>query len=408
MTRNEKQREAVKKWIASGCRGTFAWATGVGKTYGAILAIKSFLTKNKGKNIKVIVPTDQLKVQWALELEKFGLLSDVQVEIINSAIKYSENIDLLILDEVHRYASDSFFKVFEVKKPKLILGLSATFNRLDGKHKLLEKYCPVIDIVTVKDALQNKWLSNYREYKVLLEVNDYEYYLEASNKFNEMFSIFNFDFNEAMKCVTDVRYRRIYAKSLGIDHKDMDGITFTWQRNLRARKEFIMNHPKKIEITRKILESRKNSKAITFSGTIKQAEKIGIGNVVHSGKTKKKNRLSIEEFNLLTAGVLNTSKSLDEGADIKGLNLAIILTNTSSPRQKIQRIGRIIRKEEGKIAEVFTLVMKGTVEERWFENSNQNNNYIEITESELDEILAGQEVDRLEKEGREVDQIFRI
>lgn len=408
MTRTERQQEAVKKWIKNGCKGTFAWATGTGKTRAAIMAIKSFLSKNSGKKILVVVPTDQLKVQWAFELDKFGIIQHVKVEIINSTVKYNENIDLLVLDEVHRYASESFSSIFRVKRPKLILGLSATFTRLDGKHKFLEIYCPVIDTITVKEALANGWLSDYREYKVLVESDDFHYYQEVSLKFQEMFSFFGFDFETAMNCVKNVRYRRMYAKNFDIHHKDMDGIVFTWLRCLKERKSYILNHPKKIEITKKILEARPYTKAITFSGSIKQAEKIGIGFVVHSGKTKRKNRLTIEEFNELPTGILNTSKSLDEGADLQGLNLAIVLSNSSSKRQKIQRIGRVIRKEEGKISEVFTLVMKNTVEEYWFENSSQNSNYIEITEDELTDILDGQEINRQEREGKEIDRIFRI
>ena len=84
------------------------------------------------------------------------------------------------------------------------------------------------------------------------------------------------------------------------------------------------------------------------------------------------------------------------------------MTNSSSPNEKVQRIGRVIRKEEGKIAEVFTLVIKGTVEERWFENSSQYSSYIEITEKELDDILAGGTIERLEQDGKEVDELFRL
>lgn len=408
MTRSERQELAVSKWIKAGCRGTCAWATGSGKTRVAIIAIKSFLTKNTGKNIKIIVPTEHLKVQWLLELDKYGLSLHTNVEIINSAVKKEERVDLLILDEAHRYGSDSFIEIFKIKHPKLILGLSATFHRLDGRHRIIEKYCPIIDTVTVKEALKNGWLSSYREYKVIVQVDDFHIYQQASQEFQEMFAIFNFDFNLAMKCVTNIVYRRYYGKTLGIASKDMDAISYTWQRALRKRKEFVMNHPDKIEITRKILEARPFSKAITFSGTIKQAEKIGIGTVVHSGKTKKKNRLTIEEFSSMPTGVINSSKSLNEGVDIPGLNLAVILTNSSSPNEKIQRIGRVIRKEEDKLAEIFTLVIKGTIEEKWFENSSQYSSYIEITESELDEVLRGDFLEGPEHEGKEIDQLFRL
>lgn len=169
-----------------------------------------------------------------------------------------------------------------------------------------------------------------------------------------------------------------------------------------------MNHPKKLEIARKIIESRINDKIITFSATIAQAEKIGYGFVVHSGKTKKKNRMTIEEFSELSCGVMNTAKSLDEGADIKGLSVAIVLSNTSSQTQKTQRIGRVIRYEEGKNAEIFTLVIKGTMEEGWYSTSTAGKNYIEISESELDDILLGKESDNVEKEAKEVGQMFRF
>jgi superfamily II DNA or RNA helicase len=402
VTRSERQELAVSKWIKAGCRGTCAWATGSGKTRVAIIAIKSFLTKNTGKNIKIIVPTEHLKIQWLLELDKYGLSLHTNVEIINSAVKKEERIDLLILDEAHRYGSDSFIEIFKIKHPKLILGLSATFHRLDGRHRIIEKYCPIIDTVTVKEALKNGWLSSYREYKVVVQVDDFHIYQQASQEFQDMFAIFNFDFNLAMKCVTNIVYRRYYGKTLGIASKDMDAISYTWQRALRKRKEFVMNHPDKI------LEARPFSKAITFSGTIKQAEKIGIGTVVHSGKTKKKNRLTIEEFSSMPTGVINSSKSLNEGVDIPGLNLAVILTNSSSPNEKIQRIGRVIRKEEDKLAEIFTLVIKGTIEEKWFENSSQYSSYIEITESELDEVLRGDFLEGPEHEGKEIDQLFRL
>ena len=317
------------------------YSTGFGKTYATIMAIKGFLSKNFNKNIVVIVPSDYLKIQWMQELFKNNLLEKVSVEIINSAIKKTEKVDLIILDEVHRYASEQFFQIFEQRSPKLILGLSATFDRLDGKHQMLEKYCPVCDIITIKEAIENKWLSPYKEYKVVLEPDDIEIYKEANRQFNESFSAFDFDFKLAMDCVTNIISRRVYAKKMGMTTSEIDAVVFTWSRALKARKAYVMDHPKKIEITRKILEARPNSKAITFSATIKQAEKIGVGYVVHSGKTKKKNSLTIQEFNKLKKGCINTARSLDEGADIPKLNLAIVLCNSSSSTQKTQRVDKL-------------------------------------------------------------------
>lgn len=408
LNRTERQQLGVRKWQAAGCRATLQWSTGVGKTRAALMAIKGFLSTNTNKNIVVVVPTEYLKIQWIQELSQYFLLSYVKVEIINSAIKSDEKIDFLILDECHRIPSDTFYEVFNKRNPESVLGLSATFNRLDGRHKLLDEFCPVCDVITVQEAIKNKWLSPYKEYKVLIEPDDIDIYREANREFIDAFSVFNFDFQLAMNCMTNIVQRRIYGKKLGMSVSDMDAVTFTWGRALRARKDYVMNHPKKIELARKIIEARPFNKIITFSSTIKQAEKIGYGYVVHSGKTKKKNRMTMEEFSLLPIGVINTAKSLDEGADIKGLNTAIILSNTSSATQKTQRIGRIIRYEEGKEAEIFTLVIKGTNEEGWYTTSTAGKNYIEITEEELDDILLGKESENIEQEGKEVGQMFRF
>lgn len=408
LNRTERQQLGVRKWQAAGCRATLQWSTGVGKTRAALMAIKGFLSTNTNKNIVVVVPTEYLKIQWIQELSQYFLLSYVKVEIINSAIKSDEKIDFLILDECHRIPSDTFYEVFNKRNPESVLGLSATFNRLDGRHKLLDEFCPVCDVITVQEAIKNKWLSPYKEYKVLIEPDDIDIYREANREFIDAFSVFDFDFQLAMNCMTNIVQRRIYGKKLGMSVSDMDAVTFTWGRALRARKDYVMNHPKKIELARKIIEARPFNKIITFSSTIKQAEKIGYGYVVHSGKTKKKNRMTMEEFSLLPIGVINTAKSLDEGADIKGLNTAIILSNTSSATQKTQRIGRIIRYEEGKEAEIFTLVIKGTNEEGWYTTSTAGKNYIEITEEELDDILLGKESENIEQEGKEVGQMFRF
>ena len=99
-SRDERQKEGILKWVKAGCRGTLVWATGIGKTRTAIKAIKLYLSKNNNKEIVVIVPTENLKIQWLQELNKHNLLQEVSVEIIHSAIKIQSKIDLIILDKI--------------------------------------------------------------------------------------------------------------------------------------------------------------------------------------------------------------------------------------------------------------------------------------------------------------------
>lgn len=162
-------------------------------------------------------------------------------------------------------------------------------------------------------------------------------------------------------------------------------------RVLQKRKAFINNHPKKLEITRKIIESRPFSKIITFSNSIKMAESIGIGQVYSGKDSKKKGRMTIEEFSNESTGILNTIRRADAGLDIPGLSVAIIIGTDSSPIKAIQRLGRTIRYEEGKQAEIFYVIINETVEIKWFQNSHVNQPYITIDEEGLNDVLSGKE-----------------
>lgn len=48
---------------------------------------------------------------------------------------------------------------------------------------------------------------------------------------------------------------------------------------------------------------------------------------------------------------------------------------------------------------MFTLVIGGTIEESWFNNSNSNQQYITINESQLDIVLNGGEISTRPKRG---------
>lgn len=54
--------------------------------------------------------------------------------------------------------------------------------------------------------------------------------------------------------------------------------------------------------------------------------------------------------------ILISCRALDEGVDIPDANVAIIAAYTSSLRQRIQRLGRVLRKHSGKdFATIYTL-----------------------------------------------------
>lgn len=159
---------------------------------------------------------------------------------------------------------------------------------------------------------------------------------------------------------------------------------------MKARKKFIAEHPKKIEIAKKIIEARQNKKIITFCPSIKVAESFKNGYVFTGKNSKKKNRMTLEEFSKVDKGILHSIKLAEEGISVGDLSVGIMLAVNSSKTKQIQTLGRCIRVCEGKTAEFFTIILKDTVESEWMHRSRSDDNYEIIDEEALDHILKNE------------------
>lgn len=415
MTRDERQSLSVQKWINNKCCGIIHGCTGYGKTRCALLAIRRFVSKNPTKKVLIVVPNDALVKQWNADILDWGFSYNCTVITMSESSKDEEIItDLLIIDECHKILAPTLIKTFTLVKYKMLLCLTATLIRVDGMHNYLLQFCPVVDTITKEEAIKNKWLSSFKEYKVLLDV-DLSEYEEYNSKFYEAFAFFNYDFALCMSFMGSDgwRKRELYVKencknkSLESDfRKQVTAMTFQFSQNLQKRKAFIANHHRKIEVTNKIISHFLDRKCITFSSTIKMAEKLKYGKV-YSGKTSsKQGRATIDDFLKPGAGVINTVMKLNEGFNCPEASIAVILGFDSSQTKKEQRIGRVLRTFEGKEeAIIFTLVLKNTVEEKWFQNSSTNN-YITIDEEGLDKLLSGEQY--TPKREKEVQMTFRF
>ena len=389
------------------------------KTRIALMTIQLLLKKHPQLRVLVVVPTETLKKQWIEHIEEWGFQFNVEVGIINTIVKHTYTCDFLILDEEHRYSSDLFRKVFDNVKYKLILGLTATFERLDGKHVIANKYCPVVDNIPLAEAIANGWVSEYKEYQVLIDVDDIETYKNLNKQWLEHFEFFSFDFNKAMSCSGKDGWRyklqlrdEMYKGNDETKKKQiLNSINYHsagFMRTMTQRKTFINNHPKKIEIAKKIIEARQGKKIITFSNNVKMAESISNGKYVYTGKVgTKKGRVMVEDFISGKISILNSCQKLNEGFDCPDVSVAIILGFDSSETKAVQRRGRAIRSYKNKEAEVFYIVINGTQETKWMKNSHStNNNYITIDEKGLEQVLNNETPDTYKPKIQEL--LFRF
>lgn len=396
MTRDERQTLCLQNWLKSKGKGTIVAATGFGKTKVGLMAIKALQSQKPDIKILVIVPTTVLKEQWDNQL----LFCNSEVVVVNTVIKNQYQCDLLIIDEIHRVNAITYQKVFDVVKYKYILGLTATFERLDGRHVITQKYCPVCDSISMEECQENGWVSDYNEYLVLVDVDDISTYKEMNKTFITHFEFFDFQFDSVYMCLGQDGFKNRWklANKMCPNGNDeqkrniLAQITYhatAFNRILQQRKAFINNHNKKIELSRLIIDNYPDKKILLFANSIKMAEAVQRGKVYSGRDTKRQGRITINEFNNQEAGCLCTIRKADEGLDVRGLSIGIVIGLDSSSIRSTQRLGRICRFEDGKSAAMFNIVIKDTVEESWYDKSHKPGTYKIIDEKGLQDVLCG-------------------
>ena len=396
MTRDERQMLCVQNWLKSNGKGTIIAPTGLGKTRIATICIKAVLKKFPNLRVLVIVPTTNLKEQWESRLQDSKLNEFCEVLVINTAITKQLDTDLLILDEIHVTAANLFSGIFKCVRYRLILGLTATLERLDGRHSLIQRFCPVCDTITLSDTIINHWISDYTEYLVLLDVDNIDEYDRMQKEFMMHFEFFGFDWPLVMSFIGPKGFenRKAYTTQICTNSKSWNDIlkqvsyhSAMFQKCLSGRKTFINNHSKKVEVARKIIEARQDSRIITFANNVKMAEAIGYGEVYTGKISKKRGNSILQDFIDGKTNIINSSKKLIAGFDAPNINCEIILGQDSSSIRATQQRGRALRVEGDKHSEIFNLVLNNTQELKWFIESHKDNNFIPIDEENLYKVL---------------------
>jgi len=386
MNRDERQIMGLRKWRQSSFQGIAQYPTGFGKTYTAIRAIIGMISKKGIKSVVVVVPTITLKEQWEKELAK-RKVKIAKVYVINSAIKIEHDIDLLILDEIHRYAAETFKEIFVQSKYKYILGLTATLEREDGLHDIVLQYLQVFDTITIEEALEHGWISPYKIFNIAIPFTPEE--LAAYTKADKGFKYYASLMGRGMTAFKT-------AKAwIGSDDADQKGKAAAYYNSMRARKKICLNNSNKIQAVKTIVDLFPTRNGLTFSSNTDFADSLqsvlgDISMTFHSKLTKKNQGIVMRTFKDKRTKVrmLNTCKALNEGLDVPECSLGIVAGSNSTSLTFIQQLGRVVRHVPGKEAFFINLFTPGTQEEKWLEKRMKNVSTEFITTLSLAEFVS--------------------
>ena len=190
----KRQLEGVSKWFKV-LKGTLIWATGVGKTF--IVLYKNGLIEqyvNKfGKDVRIIIITisQDVKNRMIKDITTFipQYINNVTIatlnEILDNTNLYTQNYDLLVVDEIDSFTSIKRRRLVNTTliKYKHIFTSTATKFLIDSNYREFYRLAPIIDTITIEEAERLGFVSKstHFSYRLVLPEEDYNKYVKYTS-----------------------------------------------------------------------------------------------------------------------------------------------------------------------------------------------------------------------------------
>jgi superfamily II DNA or RNA helicase len=302
----------------------------------------------------------------------FGEKKDVReitvstYQSINNNLNILRNSQMIIFDEVHLIgeSAKSFSQIFDVvveDRSKAILGLTATIDENDSNFNTILSVLPPVRKYQVNEAVRDGRLARpvILPIKVKLTEAERRVYHDCSSRITNISSRLNlYDAQSISLLLRRGGPPAFMAK--------------TWFANVRKRKALLNCADNKILAAADIISKKHPKQRImVFSETLESIHKLReelqskrrIKSYVIESKLKAYERQEILSKWGVEFYPLLSVHTLEIGYDVPEVGVAIILANTSNINQTIQRIGRVIRKSDGKeTAFIYAIYLTGTTD----------------------------------------------
>ena len=363
------QREALTCWQAAQGRGVVELPTGAGKTLVGVLAL--CWAQRDGL---ILTPTLDLLQQWyallrlAFPEQDIGLIGGgyheplpLAVATYDSAARHIDRLGnrygMLIFDEVHHLPSEFYRCIAEFSLAPYRLGLTATPERADGRHEDLTELVGPTVYRKQPAELAGNVLAPFEIRPVYVELSPeeqvlYRHALEERNNFLQANRI-------SLSSLTG------WNRFVMLSARSSEGRRA--MRAHRATRRIAHATPAKLRALSQILADHPGDKLVIFTEDNATAYEISqrflIPCLTHQTPIKER-QFILEAFRASAYRALVTSNVLNEGVDVPDASVAVILSGSASKREFIQRLGRILRRGEGKRAVLYEVVSRETREER--------------------------------------------
>lgn len=378
--KDKEQRLALNKWASNKFVGSIIAGTGFGKSRCGILAIK-YVFEHKynldkyGTKALILVPTVQLQDQFRSEFDKWvddlSWIDNVDILCYQSAYKLKDqHYDIVICDEIHLGLSKEYKKFFDNNTYDKLLCMTATVPEEKEYADYLNKLAPTIYKITLDQCVNLGLVSPYKIQCIPVELtkDERDMYKAINNQFiRSKYVLGQFDAFDRAKSI---------MKNTNAHPEDRKAAAQFYQA-IRERKAVIDFAENKIKMFKELVMNNLDKKILAFSGANNFTDQLSasispLAMSYHSGKTKKQRETILDAFKNDTIKVLCSTKALNQGLDVPDANMGIMCGITSKSLPMIQRVGRLVRFQEGKTGEIIILYVKDSQEEKWLKNSTKN------------------------------------
>jgi superfamily II DNA or RNA helicase len=360
------QSEALAAWRDAGGRGVVVLPTGAGKTHLAVMAID-----DKRRSTLVVTPTLDLVRQWydvlgATFAAEVGLVGggdhDVRpltVTTYDSAYIHMEHLGarfgLVVFDEVHHLPGPSYALAALSCLAPFRLGVTATPERTDGRDAETSRL--VGPIVYRKDIVEMSgvYLADYDTETIRVELDP-----DERAEYDAERAIYRgFVADQGIRMSTPAGFGEFIMRSARSDAGRRAMAAY------RRHREIAFAARAKMDCLEHLFDLHRDDRAIVFTQDNAAAHAISrrflLPAITHETKVRERSAILAG----LTSGrysAVVTSKVLNEGVDVPEANVAIVVSGSASVREHVQRLGRVLRKKDGKRAILYEMVAEGTSE----------------------------------------------
>jgi len=376
--RDEEQKKALNSWANSKFNGSIIAGTGFGKSRCAIFACDYVLDRVVSGKALILVPTIQLQNQFVDEFHKWDLeycLDNVEILCYQSAYKLkNKHYDIVVCDEVHLGLSLEYRKFFTNNTYDKLLCMTATPPEEEEYQQLLSLLAPTVYTITLDECVALGIVAPYKIYCMPVVLTDIEKrdYKTINNQFvYYKYQLGEFDaFDEAKRLIRDNNAHPQDRKAAAGFYKAM-----------RERKKIVDFAKNKITAFQVLISNNIDKRILGFSGANDFTDKLvdsvtPLAMAYHSKKSKKYKETALEAFRDGSINILCSTKALNQGLDVPDANMGIICGITSKSLSMIQRVGRLLRFQKGKVGEIYILYVENSQEEKWLKNAVKSLNNV--------------------------------